>query len=208
MLVFFVLIGQFWNICIKIVFKSLGAYILILNCFLKALPTLSVKIPILFCTFDHINRKRKTFIFVHSQNYFFHLFQIYKSHHLPSTEAVVMAIKSILLPQDDNLSTLQKKFPLIGDGNTINNVTCRVVAELQTRACMVLASYLNDLSFSKEFIQHCGSTIDVLKSLAKECNTGDRLAVIEDHCTRLRLLYRDCAKPPPPPSKVDNRMVG
>lgn len=100
------------------------------------------------------------------------LFQIYKSHHLPSTEAVVMAIKSILLPQDDNLSTLQKTFPVTGDGNTINNVTCRVIGELQTRACMVLASYLNDLSFSKEFIQHCGSTIDVLKSLAKECNTG------------------------------------
>ncbi|XP_063396384.1 probable E3 ubiquitin-protein ligase HECTD4 [Mytilus trossulus] len=132
--------------------------------------------------------------------------KIYKSHHLPSTEAVVMAIKSILLPQDDNLSTLQKTFPVTGDGNTINNVTCRVIGELQTRACMVLASYLNDLSFSKEFIQHCGSTIDVLKLLAKECNTGDRLAVIEDHCTRLRLLYRDCAKPPPPPSKVDNRM--
>lgn len=36
---------------------------------------------------------------------------------------------------------------------------------------------------------------------------GDRQAVVETHCDRLRLLYRDCAKPPPPPSKLDSRAV-
>ncbi|OWF52164.1 E3 ubiquitin-protein ligase HECTD4 [Mizuhopecten yessoensis] len=131
--------------------------------------------------------------------------EIYTSHQVPVTEAVVMAIKAILLPQDDNQSLMQQALPINGDGNSLNNETCRVVAELQTRACMVLASYLQDIDFTKEFIQHCGSTIDVLKSLAKDCSTGDRLPVIESHCTRLRLLYRDCAKPPPPPSKVDTR---
>ena len=37
---------------------------------------------------------------------------------------------------------------------------------------MVLALYLEDIEFTKEFIQHCGSSIDMLKSLAKDCSTG------------------------------------
>ncbi|KAJ8312853.1 hypothetical protein KUTeg_010226 [Tegillarca granosa] len=131
--------------------------------------------------------------------------EIHRSYQGPVTEAVVMAIKAILLPNDDNCPFLQKSLPVYGDGNSISNQICRVVAEIETRACMVLASYIRDIDFTKEFIQHCGSTIDVLKSLAKDCNPGDRLPVTELHCTRLRLLYRDCAKPPAPPSKIDSR---
>ncbi|XP_062590799.1 probable E3 ubiquitin-protein ligase HECTD4 isoform X2 [Saccostrea cucullata] len=131
--------------------------------------------------------------------------EIYKSANVPVTESLVMAIKAILLPQDDGTCPLQQTLPVTGDGNSLSNQVCRVVAELQTRACMVLAQYLQDIEFTKEFIQHCGSTIDILKSLAKDCNSGDRLSVVEAHCNRLRLLYRDCAKPPPPPSKLDSR---
>ena len=93
------------------------------------------------------------------------------------TEALVMSIKSILLPQEDGSAPLQQSLPINGEGNSLNNQVCRVVAELQTRACMVLALYLQGIEFTKEFIQHCGSTIDVLKSLAKDCNPG-RLAHI------------------------------
>ena len=34
------------------------------------------------------------------------------------------------------------------------------------------------------------------------CYAGERQQDIEAHCQRLRLLYRDCAKPPVPPSPV------
>ncbi|XP_055995500.1 probable E3 ubiquitin-protein ligase HECTD4 isoform X2 [Ostrea edulis] len=131
--------------------------------------------------------------------------EIYKSTNVPVTESLVMAIKAILLPQDDGTCPLQQILPVAGDGSSLNNQVCRVVAELETRACIVLAQYLHDIEFTKEFIQHCGSTIDILKSLAKDCNSGDRLSVVEGQCSRLRLLYRDCAKPPPPPSKLDCR---
>lgn len=38
-------------------------------------------------------------------------------------------------------------------------------------------------------------------------STGERLAVVEVQCERLRMLYRDCARPPPPPLQADRRQV-
>lgn len=89
------------------------------------------------------------------------------------TDAIVTAMQAILLPHDDNISSLQQVLPLADDGNSMSNQICRVVAELETRACTVLALYLQDIDFTKEFIQHCGSTIDILKTLAKDCSTGN-----------------------------------
>jgi len=37
--------------------------------------------------------------------------------------------------------------------------------------------------------------------------TGERLLVVEMQCERLRMLYRDCARPPPPPLQADRRQV-
>lgn len=31
--------------------------------------------------------------------------------------------------------------------------------------------------------------------------------VVEMQCERLRMLYRDCARPPPPPLQADRRQV-
>lgn len=104
--------------------------------------------------------------------------KIYKSTNVPVTDSLVMAIKAILLPQDDGTCPLQQNLPLNGDGNSLSNQMSRVVAELQTRACMVLAQYLQDIEFTKEFIQHCGSTIDILKSLAKDCNSGTKSEIL------------------------------
>ncbi|XP_062588910.1 probable E3 ubiquitin-protein ligase HECTD4, partial [Saccostrea cucullata] len=97
--------------------------------------------------------------------------EIYKSASVPVRESLVMTIKAILLPQDDGTCPLQQTLPVTGDGNSLSNQVCRVVAKLQTQACMVLAQYLQDIEFTKEFIQHCGSAIDILKSLAKDCNS-------------------------------------
>lgn len=99
-------------------------------------------------------------------------FQIFCTQQPSMTDAIVTAIQGILLPQEDNQSPLQASLPATEDGSSLTNQICRVVAELETRACMVLALYLQDIEFTKAFIQHCGSSIDMLKSLAKDCSTG------------------------------------
>jgi hypothetical protein len=47
-----------------------------------------------------------------------------------------------------------------------------VVAEIQTRATMVLALYMNHVDFARLFISKCGSSLDMLKVLAKDCSAG------------------------------------
>lgn len=37
---------------------------------------------------------------------------------------------------------------------------------------------------------------------------GERLGMVEAQCERVRMLYRDCARPPPPPLQTDRRQVG
>lgn len=32
--------------------------------------------------------------------------------------------------------------------------------------------------------------------------------MVEAQCERVRMLYRDCARPPPPPLQADRRQVG
>ncbi|XP_055958013.1 probable E3 ubiquitin-protein ligase HECTD4 [Patella vulgata] len=126
-------------------------------------------------------------------------------HQQEMSDTVFTAVQALLDPQGTDQSYLQQSLPLIGDGNSLGNQTCRVVAEIKTRACMVLAQYLQNLEFAKVFSQRCGSSINIMKSLAKECNKGSRKPVIEAHVERLRMLYRDCAKPPPPPCKNNTK---
>ena len=72
---------------------------------------------------------------------------------------------------------------------------------------MVLALNVRDLSFTSAFIQHSSASIDILKQLAKESGAGERLQHTVALCHRLRMLYRDCAKPPPPPTRQPSRAV-
>lgn len=48
--------------------------------------------------------------------------------------------------------------------------------------------------------------LEAVRDLLCPC-TGERLAVVEMQCERLRMLYRDCARPPPPPLQADRRQV-
>ncbi|XP_059171920.1 probable E3 ubiquitin-protein ligase HECTD4 isoform X2 [Physella acuta] len=121
------------------------------------------------------------------------------------TEAILSAVQAAILPADESTSPLTQPLHSAGDGNSMANQICRVVAEIRTRTAMVLAQGLQEIEFAKKFIEHCGLSIDMLKSLAKDCHAGSRLPLVEAHCQRLRMLYRDCAKPPPPPCRADIR---
>ncbi|KAG9330582.1 hypothetical protein JZ751_023823 [Albula glossodonta] len=95
------------------------------------------------------------------------------------------------------------------------------------RACLVMAQLLEDSSFCEEFIQQCPAAVEVLNLVAQECSPAvrpwsrrrysltpqcallcsERLGVVEAQCERVRMLYRDCARPPPPPLQTDRRQV-
>nr|XP_019589536.1 PREDICTED: probable E3 ubiquitin-protein ligase HECTD4 isoform X2 [Rhinolophus sinicus] len=125
-------------------------------------------------------------------------------HKLSITEKVVQAVQSMLLPQEGSLS-IHTSLPATGDGSAPVMAVVRLLAEIRTRACLVMAQLLEDSSFCEEFIQQCPAAVEVLNLVAQECSAGERLAVVEVQCERLRMLYRDCARPPPPPLQADRR---
>ncbi|XP_077866440.1 putative E3 ubiquitin-protein ligase HECTD4 [Saccoglossus kowalevskii] len=125
---------------------------------------------------------------------------------LSMTEKVAIALHSLLLPTNDSgLSPLQTNLPATGDGSSAAMATCRILAEIRTRACMVLSAHMKETTFAAEFIRQSTRPMEVLKALAQQCSSGERLPVMECECERLRMLYRDCARPPPPPSKTAGR---
>ncbi|KPP69529.1 hypothetical protein Z043_111707 [Scleropages formosus] len=126
---------------------------------------------------------------------------------LSITEKVVQAVQSMLLPQEGSLS-IHTSLPASGDGSSPVMAAVRLLAEIRTRACLVMAQLLEDSSFCEEFIQQCPAAVEVLNLVAQECSPGERLCVVEAQCERVRMLYRDCARPPPPPLQTDRRQVG
>ncbi|XP_069038398.1 probable E3 ubiquitin-protein ligase HECTD4 isoform X3 [Lepisosteus oculatus] len=121
---------------------------------------------------------------------------------LSITEKVVQAVQSMLLPQEGSLS-IHTSLPASGDGSSPVMAAVRLLAEIRTRACLVMAQLLEDSSFCEEFIQQCPAAVEVLNLVAQECSPGERLSVVEAQCERVRMLYRDCARPPPPPLQTD-----
>uniref|UniRef100_K7F6L4 HECT domain E3 ubiquitin protein ligase 4 n=1 Tax=Pelodiscus sinensis TaxID=13735 RepID=K7F6L4_PELSI len=127
-------------------------------------------------------------------------------HKLSITEKVVQAVQSMLLPQEGSLS-IHTSLPATGDGSTPVMAVVRLLGEIRTRlrACLVMAQLLEDSLFCEEFIEQCPAAVEVLNLVAQECSPGERLLVVEVQCERLRMLYRDCARPPPPPLQADRR---
>ncbi|XP_022104608.1 probable E3 ubiquitin-protein ligase HECTD4 isoform X2 [Acanthaster planci] len=126
---------------------------------------------------------------------------------LSMTERVVSALHSLLLPRKERgMSPVTVALPAVGDGSSLAMAACRVLAEIRSRACAVLALHMKEPSFATEFVKQSSVPVEVLKSLAQQCSSGERVSVVEAQCQRLRMLYRDCARPPPPPAKVTSRM--
>ncbi|XP_030847057.1 probable E3 ubiquitin-protein ligase HECTD4 [Strongylocentrotus purpuratus] len=113
-----------------------------------------------------------------------------------------MALHSLLLPQDgQGVCPMLVPLPAEDDGNSQAMATCRVLAEISSRACAVLAHHMNDSNFASEFVMQTNRPLEVLKSLSQQCGTGERQKVLGAQCEKLRMLYRDCARPPTPPAK-------
>ncbi|KAJ3603715.1 hypothetical protein NHX12_028456 [Muraenolepis orangiensis] len=102
---------------------------------------------------------------------------------LSITEKVVQAVQSMLLPQEGSLS-IHTSLPATGDGASPVMAAVRLLAEIRTRACLVMAQLLEDSSFCEEFIQQCPAAVEVLNLVAQECSPGERLGVVESQCER------------------------
>ncbi|XP_016414650.1 probable E3 ubiquitin-protein ligase HECTD4 [Sinocyclocheilus rhinocerous] len=90
-------------------------------------------------------------------------------HKLSITEKVVQAVQSMLLPQEGSLS-IHTSLPASGDGSSPVMAVVRLLAEIRTRACLVMAQLLEDSSFCEEFIQQCPAAVEVLNLIAQECS--------------------------------------
>ncbi|XP_014675681.1 PREDICTED: LOW QUALITY PROTEIN: probable E3 ubiquitin-protein ligase HECTD4 [Priapulus caudatus] len=91
---------------------------------------------------------------------------------LSITRKVIDALLALLVGRDGR-SPLLTPLPMHGDGTSMVLATARVIAEIRTRACMVLAAYLKDVFFASAFIQHSVMAVDVIKALSTECNIGE-----------------------------------
>ncbi|KAA8578851.1 hypothetical protein FQN60_005319, partial [Etheostoma spectabile] len=90
---------------------------------------------------------------------------------LSITEKVVQAVQSMLLPHEGSLS-IHTSLPATGDGSSPVMAAVRLLAEIRTRACLVMAQLLEDSSFCEEFIQQCPAAVEVLNLVAQECCPG------------------------------------
>jgi E3 ubiquitin-protein ligase HECTD4 len=94
----------------------------------------------------------------------------------------------------------------------------RMVAEMRTRCMQVLSELLKNKEFSDTFIglgEELGevgkvptpdtcTALQSLKSLAKECQRSHRIKSVEAQVAWMRLLYRDCTRPPKLSIAVEN----
>ncbi len=99
------------------------------------------------------------------------------------------------------------------DANTVPLGLCRLFAELRTRACMCLAEHVIDPAMAELFLSQTSSGEDqpspreLLTQEAERCNCGLRVSLVATQCQSLRMLYRDCARPPPPrPSIITTKV--
>lgn len=95
--------------------------------------------------------------------------------------------------------------PQPNEGNPVMRSIFRIMAEIQTRACLVLFRNISNESFAKVFLEGPCESINAVKIISRTCDPGVCLPLTEAQCERLRMLYRDCAKPPPPPSKISDK---
>ena len=120
---------------------------------------------------------------------------------LSLSDEIIESLQSLLIPDPTGTDPLSMALPAQGEGRSLKLATARLVAEIRTRALQVLSLFLQEPEFACRFMQHSCQAVDMLKCLSKDCLPSDRQAVIDSCTTRIRNLYRDCVKPPAPPSR-------
>ena len=122
----------------------------------------------------------------------------------PVVSEIIDALQSVLLPDPSGSDPLSAPLPSIGEGRSLKLATARLVAEIRSMATSLLSIYLKDSEFACRFLQNSCQAVDMLKLFSKDCLPSDRKQTIMNSTEKLRNLYRDCIKPPAPPSRKLN----
>ena len=63
------------------------------------------------------------------------------------------------------------------------------------------------LKYMDGFSLYLNTLLAAVSDIVMSSCAGERLSMVEAQCERVRMLYRDCARPPPPPLQTDRRQV-
>ncbi|CAB4054717.1 HECTD4 [Lepeophtheirus salmonis] len=92
--------------------------------------------------------------------------------------------------------------PANGDGWSLKLAVSRVLAEIRTKSCQLLALYSNDEEFILAFMRKSYQAIDMLKLVSKDVLPTDDIDLVQRKLKKnLKSIYRDCFKPPIPASR-------
>ena len=79
---------------------------------------------------------------------------------------------------------------------------CRLYTEIRTRAVLLLARLSDNYEMAKIILTRHPASLDQFLEVARQCNPADRENVLERQVNSLRMMYRDCARPPAPPITI------
>ena len=119
----------------------------------------------------------------------------------PLAGELIEALQSLLVPDPTGADPLSTALPAHGEGRSLKLSSSRLIAEIRTRAIQVKSIFLEDPEFACKYLQHSCQAVDMLKYLSKDCLPSDRFEHVESATKKLRNIYRDCVKPPAPPSR-------
>ena len=79
---------------------------------------------------------------------------------------------------------------------------CRLYNEIRTRAALLLSRLSDNYEMAKGILKLHPTCLDQFLKVSKQCNPADRDNILEKQVNSLRMMYRDCARPPAPPITI------
>ena len=107
---------------------------------------------------------------------------------------LIPVLQSILLPNDAGLEALCLPLTTSAQCKHANSFS-RVIAEIRTKCCQILANFLKNEDFARSFLMQSCQSVDMLKYFAKDVMASDKLCCTEYLCENLRGKFRDLVKP-------------
>ena len=114
---------------------------------------------------------------------------------------LIDSLQYLLVPDPTGVDPLSTALPAHGEGRSLKLCSSRLIAEIRTRAIQVMSLFLEDQEFACRYLQTSCQAVDMLKYLSKDCLPSDRFEPVDSATKKLRNIYRDCVKPPAPPSR-------
>ncbi|XP_040578210.1 probable E3 ubiquitin-protein ligase HECTD4 [Lepeophtheirus salmonis] len=117
-------------------------------------------------------------------------------------DELVNSFHILLTPDSEiGIDPISAALPANGDGWSLKLAVSRVLAEIRTKSCQLLALYSNDEEFILAFMRKSYQAIDMLKLVSKDVLPTDDIDLVQRKLKNLKSIYRDCFKPPIPASR-------